>query len=253
MGLAPATKFKPHNHKMAVSRVYMCAPGINPPDAPRIERGDTAVGVVTAEGPVRKLPLTLNRACFLKGDQCAATRVDLIGEPPGAVAEAQAECERLLGPHYFAKEAPFLVPERPVVLEAERILLDAISSVRSPWERSKIHVERPEAASAGPPKATAARAGAPASPAGSPPTEPPPAIPESSAVPLSGTTQSPVPDRRPRALELARAHLRLDRELEGLRQRRAKAEKNPNKIVRRKLLAGIDKQIALLDAGGNPT
>ena len=81
MGLAPATKFKPHNHKMAVSRVYMCAPGIIPPDAPRIERGDTAVGVVTAEGPVRKLPLTLNRACFLKGDQCAATRVDLIGEP----------------------------------------------------------------------------------------------------------------------------------------------------------------------------
>lgn len=214
----------------------MSVPGIIPPDAARIGRGETSVEVETDAGEVETLSLTLNRACFVKGDQCAATRVDLIGELPPQVDAAQAECERLLGPTYFAAESPFLAPERPVMEEAERILLKTIESLRSPWDRAKVHIGRPT-----PQPAEAARGESPGTE--SPPPMPPPAV-----VSPAKAAQSPVPDRRLQRLEAARKQLRVDKELAALRQRRAKAEKNSNKMVRKKLLLGIDKKIALLEA-----
>lgn len=223
-----------HNHKMAASRVYMAVPKQIPEDVVRIEvRKSTAV-VHTQSGDTKVMDLTPNRACFVRGDRCAATKVDLLGSPPNRIEEAKERCEELLGPTFFEKETCHLIPDRAVVDEAERLILQAIQPIRSSWERTKIWVSRtgsagktvaPQLAHAGPAKAD------------------PPTLLDKNRPPPAKETASPRPVRRKENTELLRKKMAIDKQISALQERRTRVAKTSNRIVRARLLSSVDKQI----------
>ncbi len=227
-------KFIVHNHKMAASRVYMAVSKQIPENAVRVEvRKSTAV-VHTQSGDAQVMDLTPNRACFVRGDRCAATRVDLLGPPPEQIERAKARCNELLGPSFFERETCHLIPDRAVVEEAERIILQAIQPIRSSWERTKIWVSGAD---------SAGRTVAPQTPhAGPAKADPPTLLDKTRPIPVKEAA-SPKPVRRKENTELLRQKMAIDKKISALQERRAKVAKTSNRIVRARLLSSVDKQI----------
>lgn len=236
---------------MAGHRVYMALPGIISPDATRLKRGEDSVEIRTATAAVQKLSLAPNRACYVKGARAASTWVDLIGDEPPQVRSAQVECDRLLGPSYFTHEEPFLVPERAVSIEAERLVLQVMTGIRTPWERTRVTIETGEA-----PANQATDGSAPTARKRSERSDPDAEEPEKANQPkrigvaprdletVARPVPVPAPGRAPEEIEKARRRLKLDKQIDALETKRARVIRTMNKSVQKRMVPGIDRQIA---------
>lgn len=233
----------------------MAVPGTISPDGVCIRRGHDSVEIETATAAVQKLSLVKNRACFVKGTTNAMAKVDLLGEQPPQVASAQAECDRMLGTAYFAGEESFLVPERATLAEAERLVLHAISGIRTPWERTKIEVvagdrqeDRGGSAAAPAPRKRPERPDSAADETAAEAQDPPQpkriGISPGNVGLAARPVPAPAPARSPEEIEKARRRLGLDKLIEALEIKRARVIRTMNKTIQKRMVPGIDRQIA---------
>ncbi len=214
-------------------RVYVAIPGQVPDSAVAI-RDDNARGTVTVEcrGAATEVSISRGAAALVIGNRGKAP-VGVLGTPPAVLAKCRKRCEDVLGHEYFTEDdGVFFPPRDDIFRNAIQVLESVIDKTTS---RASVTVERPLSAE----------------PESAPVERPPPAEPESAPV---ERPPSAAPVDRPRRPSTSssfaethaakRAIQALEKKVEKLRRDQARAEKNPNRVLRVKFVRSIGVQLA---------
>ena len=188
-------------------RVYVAIPGQVPDSAVAI-RDDNARGTVTVEcrGAATEVSISRGAAALVIGNRGKAP-VGVLGTPPAVLAKCRKRCEDVLGHEYFTEDDDVFFPPRDDIFRnAIQVLESVIDKTTS---RASVTVERPE----------------PAAPVDRP---------------RRPSTSSSFAETH----AAKRAIQALEKKVEKLRRDQARAEKNPNRVLRVKFVRSIGVQLA---------
>lgn len=217
--------------RMGSRRVYVAQPGQVPASASTI-RDDGAGGTVTVEcgGGTTSLQVTRGVAALVIGNKGRGS-LSLLGPEPPQIAACRKKCAEALGTEYFTEEDGVFLPPRAEVFDmAVKIISEAVDKVVSRESiivarPTSVDVERPPSADvARPPSADVAR--------------PPSAVPTESARRASTSSSFAETHAAERTVK------ELEKKLEKLVAEKARVEKNRNRVLRGKLVRGVEVKIA---------
>ena len=194
---------------MGSRRVYVAQPGQVPTSASTI-RDDGAGGTVTVEcgGGTTSLQVTRGVAALVIGNKGRGS-LSLLGPEPPQIAACRKKCTEALGKEYFTEaDGVFLPPRAEVFDMAVKIISEAVDKVVS---RESIIVARPTSVDVARP--TSARR----------------------ASTSSSFAETHAAERTLKELE---------KKLEKLVAEKARVEKNRNRVLRGKLIKGVEVKIA---------
>tara|TARA_B100000963_G_scaffold243128_1_gene212824 strand:+ start:607 stop:1254 length:648 start_codon:yes stop_codon:yes gene_type:complete len=202
---------------MGSRRVYVAQPGQVPTSASTI-RDDGAGGTVTVEcgGGTTSLQVTRGVAALVIGNKGRGS-LSLLGPEPPQIAACRKKCTEALGKEYFTEaDGVFLPPRAEVFDMAVKIISEAVDKVVS---RESIIVARPTSVDV--------------------------------ARPTSVDVARPTSARRAStSSSFAETHAaertvkELEKKLEKLIAEKARVEKNRNRVLRGKLIKGVEVKIA---------
>ena len=214
-------------------RVYVAIPG-QVPDSAFAIRDDNARGTVTVEcrGAATEVSISRGAAAMVIGNRGKAS-VGVLGTPPAVLAECRKKCKDVMGHEYFTEDDDVFFPPRDDIFRnAIQVLESVIDKTTS---RASVTVERPQPAK---PEPTVVERPEPAKPEPTVVERPEPAAPVDR--PRRPSTSSSFAETH--AAE--RAIQALEKRVEKLRRDQARAEKNPNRVLRAKFVRSIGVQLA---------
>ena len=210
---------------MGSRRVYVAQPGQVPTSASTI-RDDGAGGTVTVEcgGGTTSLQVTRGVAALVIGNKGRGS-LSLLGPEPPQIAACRKKCTEALGKEYFTEaDGVFLPPRAEVFDMAVKIISEAVDKVVS---RESIIVARPTSVDVARPTSVDV------------------------ARPTSVDVARPTSARRAStSSSFAETHAaertvkELEKKLEKLIAEKARVEKNRNRVLRGKLIKGVEVKIA---------
>ena len=202
---------------MGSRRVYVAQPGQVPTSASTI-RDDGAGGTVTVEcgGGTTSLQVTRGVAALVIGNKGRGS-LSLLGPEPPQIEKCKEKCTKALGKEYFTEEDDVFLPPRAEVFDmAVKIISAAVDKVVS---RESIIVERPRSA----------------------PVERPPSV----DVTRPGSARRALTSSSFAETHAAERTVKeLEKKLEKLIAEKARVEKNRNRVLRGKLVKGVEVKIA---------
>ncbi len=239
---------KPAQPQMGSRRVYVAIPGQVPDSADAI-RDDNARGTVTVEcrGAATEVSISRGAAALVIGNRGKAS-VGVLGTPPAVLAECRKKCKDVLGHEYFTEDDEVFFPPRDDIFRNAIQVLEAV--IDKTTSRASVTVERPP--SAEPEPAPVERPEPAAEPEPAPVERPEPAAEPEPAVVERPPSAAPVdrPRRPSTSSSFAETHAAkraiqaLEKRVEKLRRDQARAEKNPNRVLRVKFVRSIGVQLA---------
>lgn len=200
--------------------MYVAIPG-QVPDSAFAIRDDNARGTVTVEcrGAATEVSISRGAAAMVIGNRGKAS-VGVLGTPPAVLAECRKKCKDVMGHEYFTEDDDVFFPPRDDIFRnAIQVLESVIDKTTS---RASVTVERPQPAK---PEPTVVERPEPAAPVDRP------RRPSTS----SSFAETHAAERAIQALE---------KRVEKLRRDQARAEKNPNRVLRAKFVRSIGVQLA---------
>ena len=216
---------------MGSRRVYVAQPGQVPASASTIrDDGIGGTAVVECGGGTTSLQVTRGVAALVIGNKGRGS-LSLLGPEPSQIAACRKKCTEALGKEYFTEEDGVFLPPRAKVFDmAVKIVSAAVDKTLS---RESIIVERPPSAPVErPPSAPVER------PPSAPVARPPSAVPTESARRASTSSSFAETHAAERTVK------ELEKTLEKLVAEKARFEKNTNRMVRGRLVRGVEVKIA---------
>lgn len=214
---------------MGSRRVYVAIPGQVPDSAVAI-RDDNARSTVTVEcrGAATEVSISRGAAALVIGNRGKAP-VSVLGTPPAVLAECRKRGKDVLGHEYFTEGDEVFFPPRDDVFRNAIQMLESI--IDKTTSRASVTVERPPSAE---PEPGPVERPEPAAPVDRP--EPAPPVDR----PRRPSTSSSFAETH----AAKRAIQALEKKVEKLRRDQARAEKNPNRVLRVKFVRSIGVQLA---------